>query len=60
MKFIGGYFHTQMKVFSKFIFINKSSNFIKFIYIKEHKSTDGTRCAPNGDVSKEFKDGEYK
>jgi hypothetical protein len=49
-----------MKVFSKFIIINKSADLIKFGYVKEHETTNGTWSTPNGDVSKEFKDGEDK
>jgi hypothetical protein len=52
--------HAQMEVFSKFIFINKSTNSIEFRYVKEHKSTDSTRGFINGEISKELKDREYE
>ncbi len=60
MKTIWVNLHTQMKVFRKLIFINKSANLIKFQYVKEHKPTNSTRGFINGEVPKEFKDREYK
>ena len=49
-----------MKVFSKLIFINKSTDLIKFRYVKEHETTDSTWGFINGEVPKEFEDREYK
>ena len=52
--------HAQMKVFSKLIFINKSTDLIKFRYVKEHETTNSTWGFINGEISKEFEDREYK
>jgi hypothetical protein len=60
MKTVGVNLHTKMKVLSKLIFINESTDSIKFQYVKEHKSTNSTRGIINGEVPKELKDREYK
>ncbi len=58
MKHIRRYLHAQMKIFSKFIIINKSADLIKFRYVKEHETTDSARSAPYCNISEELKDGE--
>jgi hypothetical protein len=60
MKTVGMNLHTKMKVFGKLIFINESTDSIKFQYVKEHKPTNSTRGIINGEVPKELKDRKYK